>query len=518
MNYVCITVRWLDDRYHGQRADGEPEWPPSPLRLFQAMVAGVARHRHVVETRRDGLDWLQERQEPPNIVAPKAQPGQVFTRFVPNNDSDKQFDRQNRLTAKIVSPMLFLERSPIYYLWPLSEPIADRVRDYVRWLDEAARSIVALGWGVDMAVGRASIVSDEQAGALSGEHWSPIRETVGTGLRVPVKGTLDDLVHRHEMFLHRLGTNGFSTLTEPPPLSIYKTVEYRRAIDPTRRPIAAFSLLRLDASGFQAFDTVRRGLTVAGMTRHAAKLAGSRAGWPEPKINSFVLGHGEASGAIHTTVGAKRFAYLPLPSIENRGDGRARVVGSVRRVMLTAFADECETEIGFARRVLSGQELVDENEERPVAVLSLLPANEKVVRHYVQPAAAWATVTPVVLPGYDDPAHYRRRLKNGSDAEEQKRLLDHLSDRIDGLLRKAIVQAGFTQVLADHAELEWRKVGFWSGTDLADRYGVPDHLKRFPRYHVRIRWRDAQKNPVLIPGPICLGGGRFYGLGLFAAI
>ena len=124
----------------------------------------------------------------------------------------------------------------------------------------------------------------------------------------------------------------------------------------------------------------------------------------------------------------------------------------------------------------------------------------------------------MVLPGYDDPAHYRRRLKNGSDAEGQKRLLDRLSERIDGLLRKAIVQAGFSQVLADHAELEWRKVGFWPGTDLADRYGVPDHLKRFPRYHFRIYWRDAQDRPIPVAGPVCLGGGRFYGLGLFAAM
>ncbi|MGO9615373.1 MAG: hypothetical protein ACLP6W_03100 [Bryobacteraceae bacterium] len=30
--------------------------------------------------------------------------------------------------------------------------------------------------------------------------------------------------------------------------------------------------------------------------------------------------------------------------------------------------------------------------------------------------------------------------------------------------------------------------------------------------------RDANGNPIQIPGPICLGGGRFYGVGLFAAI
>lgn len=102
--------------------------------------------------------------------------------------------------------------------------------------------------------------------------------------------------------------------------------------------------------------------------------------------------------------------------------------------------------------------------------------------------------------------------------EEQRDLLERLEGRIDGLIRKAITQAGFAQTLADHAELEWRKVGFWPGADLAERYGVPDHLKRFPRLHVMIRWRDAQGNAIPIAGPVCIGGGRFYGLGLFAAV
>jgi CRISPR-associated protein Csb2 len=95
--------------------------------------------------------------------------------------------------------------------------------------------------------------------------------------------------------------------------------------------------------------------------------------------------------------------------------------------------------------------------------------------------------------------------------------LARLDSRVDGLLRKAIVQAGFSNTLAHHAGLEWRRSGFWPGADLADRYGVPDHLRRFPRLHVKLQWRDADKRPVQIPGPICLGSGRFYGVGLFAA-
>src|SRR5437762_10248282 len=44
MTHLLLTVRWLDGRYHGLLSrDGPPEWPPSPFRLFQALVSGVAR-------------------------------------------------------------------------------------------------------------------------------------------------------------------------------------------------------------------------------------------------------------------------------------------------------------------------------------------------------------------------------------------------------------------------------------------------------------------------------------------
>ncbi len=523
MKYLCITVRWLDTRYHGQNADGSAEWPPSPLRLFQAMLAGVGRHISNIDEECAMFRWLKKRQAPPIIVAPPVQAGQIFTRFVPNNDSDKHLDRQKRLTAKTISPMLFLNSSNIYYLWPLTDLLTDPENDLAP-LIKAARSITSLGWGVDMAVGDGSIMTEEQLTALPGERWLP-SEPSSDGLRVPVEGTLDDLIKRHKGFLRRMEGNVF---TPPPPLTVFKKVHYRRAFDPPHRQIAAFSLLKSDTSGFRSFDTVRKALTVAGMTRHAAACAAKRAHWSKDVLNKFILGHGNSLNiGPHVSVGNRRFAYLPLPSIEARGDGLAPVVGNVRRVMLTVFDDGYQDEIEWARRMLSGQSLEpeqgnhdasSEQQSNPVAILSLLPSSDPVVKSYVSQSAMWATVTPVVLPGYDDPAHYRRRLKSGTDSEEQKRLLIQLNNRIAVLLRKSIVQAGFSKLLADNAAIEWRKVGFWRGVDLADRYGVPDHLKRFPRYHVKILWRDEFQQPVHIKGPICIGGGRFYGLGLFAAL
>ena len=39
-----LTVRFLDPApaFHGRGDGGDPEWPPSPLRLFQALVCAAA--------------------------------------------------------------------------------------------------------------------------------------------------------------------------------------------------------------------------------------------------------------------------------------------------------------------------------------------------------------------------------------------------------------------------------------------------------------------------------------------
>jgi CRISPR-associated protein Csb2 len=537
--HFCISIRLLNRAFHGRRDRRIPEWPPSPLRLYQSLVAAAARKGGggLEDSTRSALIWLERKTTSPTIIAPYAVSNTTDGRpcgyllSVPNNVMDivgRAWSRGNvsgsgdadpatHRTMKSVRPTYLVDGDTVHFLYPLSAAPTEEDQRSIAIVSDIARSIVALGWGIDIAVGHAEVLSGEQTAALPGARWMPGREGVEGGLRVPVFGTLDGLIERRARFLKRVRSDGTFDPTPPLPESAYRTIEYHRSTDPPRRPIAAFSLLKPDASGFRPFDTARNGLTLTGMLRHAAKRAAQQAGWADSKINAFVLGHRGEKGVERVPVGPKRFAYLPLPSIEGRGEDKARVVGSIRRVMLAAFDDGCEREINWARRALSGQELVNEDGGHSIALLSLLPTSEKIVRCYLEPAAMWATVTPVVLPGYDDPAHYRRRLKSSVGAEEQKRLLERLSDRMDSLLRKAIVQAGFSQELATHAELEWLNVGFWPGTDLAHRYGVPDHLRRFPRVHVRLHWRDAQKRPVPIPGPVCLGGGRFYGLGLFAA-
>jgi CRISPR-associated protein Csb2 len=177
-------------------------------------------------------------------------------------------------------------------------------------------------------------------------------------------------------------------------------------------------------------------------------------------------------------------------------------------------------------RALAGQELAGLGISGPAATLRLVDRPVEQLRDdsnlgpYVNESVVWSTVTPVLLPGFDDPDGIRKRLRKRealSDAATQKRLLEQLDQRIERLIRKAFRQAGLPRELADHAEVEHRKVGFRAGVDLADRYKPPRNLKHWPRYHVRVRWRDANGNEVPIPGPLAVGAGRHRGLGVFAA-
>src|SRR3990170_4346649 len=79
--HLNLTVRFLTDRYHGS------DWPPSPARLFQALVAGAKTGSYSREWGADqqsALEWL-EGLGPPNIFSRPYQTGRAYTLFVPNN-------------------------------------------------------------------------------------------------------------------------------------------------------------------------------------------------------------------------------------------------------------------------------------------------------------------------------------------------------------------------------------------------------------------------------------------------
>lgn len=406
----------------------------------------------------------------------------------------------------------------MHYVWPLADAAAG-FPEHREVLSDAVRSITHVGWGVDLVVADVSVLDEGAARSLKGERWQPCTDGVGTPLRTPLLGTLDDLNYRHQAFLARVTADG--GLVPVPPLTVFGITEYSSDSQAPKAPQAVFVLRKADDSGFRAYNLARRGLHVAGMFRHAASKQEvvRSVGWSDEDARRIVLGHGETPGSEHKPVEGGRVAFLPLPSIEMR-EGSQRVVGSIRRVLMTARGNLPPQEFRRFTQRLDGQELTDEKSPEAAVLIFRHNENDGAIRPYFEKSATWATVTPVILPGYDDPRKLRRRLDN-TDAPlsvaEKAETLRKLDARIEHLLRKAIVQSGFSEAMARCAALDWRSTGYWPGTAHASQYAVPEQHRRYRRLHVRITWQTPDGSPLKVSGPVCIGGGKFSGFGLFAA-
>ena len=458
---LCITLRFLDPvpQFHGRGDDGDPEWPPSPLRLFQALVAASAtrwRENQFREFARPALQWLETIE--PSVVVPEASGASYgYRMYVPNNSGDLMTAAWARgdveasmarfRVEKDVRPT-HLRGEAVYFLFPLREDNCP----FFKILQAAARSVTHFGWGIDMVAGNAEILTGSQAIGLPGEVWRPVSDYSGTTLRVPKEGTLDALMEKHQNFLRRLSDNGFKPV---PPLSAFQVVSYRRATDPPQRQFAAFTLLKPDASGMRSFDTARRTRDVAGMLRSAVARVACDQGWSNERINVFV--HGKTSDGLHPANGETspdRFQYLPLPTINSK----LNRVESIRRVVISAPA-HCGKEIASVRRTLSGEELKNENGDSE-ALITILPGSDWVLQQYINSCKTWTTVTPVILPGHDD-----GNLKKA------------------GKLLKTAFAAGWLPRGNSSNGLSWNGVELFSTleVDLASRYLPPENINHRPQ-------------------------------------
>lgn len=200
MPALLVTVRFVEGRYHGR-----PEWPPSPARLFQALVAGAARGARLHEDDIRALRWL-EALAPPVIFAPPAREGAGFVNFVPNNDLDAVDGDPTRVgelrVGKTIKPRYFDADAPLHYLWAFDENPAHALAAQI---GSIAERLYQLGRGVDMAHAQAVILDDEATHRLDleGRAHYPAPTRGALPLACPTNGSLDSLMLRHEAFRHR---------------------------------------------------------------------------------------------------------------------------------------------------------------------------------------------------------------------------------------------------------------------------------------------------------------------------
>ena len=312
MTTLRITVEWLDGAYHGR------EWPPSPFRLYQAMLAGYAVHQRGNPVLKAAMRHL-ETLAPPTITAPLTDTQSPVTACVPNNDGDRVLALlaagkpagARALRAKSVTLRTRHARrfdGVVTYDWPATPATAE----HIAAIATIAACISALGLGIDVAVAHATLFA--QPGAARGVRYAP-SPTARRTLNVPYRGAFEDLEVRYRALRTRMDSNTLAPVWEPAP----RPIGYECELDLPGLRCAGFALRSLDDTSLAVEGT--RAMDVAAMVRHALGCVARRARLGETTIAE-LMGHGN---------GDKRIWVQPLPNAGHRhADGR------IRRVMLTA--------------------------------------------------------------------------------------------------------------------------------------------------------------------------------------
>ena len=326
MPRLLISVRFHEGRYHGSG-----EWPPSPARLFQALVAGAARGENLPGPPAEAFNGSKaSRHLKSRLLRPMT--GRAFKNFVPNNDLDAVGGDPARISeiraAKIIRPRFFDAAVPLLYAWTF-EPGADAAR-HAKMICEIASTLYQLGRGVDMAWAQSEVLAEREAVARLRDHgailWRPNQGGSGEVLSCPHSGSLASLTARFKKMRERFTTvakgKKSSQLFSQAPKPSFRQIPYDSP--------SVFLLFDVKKAGSFAAEPIE---TIVAFTEKIRNQAAERLkqGLPDRAtlIDRVFIGR-DATEADK----ARRIRITPLPSI-----GHAQTERSVRRVLVTVPPD-----------------------------------------------------------------------------------------------------------------------------------------------------------------------------------
>ena len=471
--YLLLSIRFLDDRYHGLTDSGDrPEWPPSPFRVFQALIAGNARGPTIAESLRHALHWI-ESLEPPDIFTPQTQAGRALLTYVLNNVGARS------RAPKTILPTLLNGDRLVQYAWKFDASDADSVK-YAETIKDAAQHINALGWGIDLAVGNGDIVEGLPPLTEHRVHYQPanVDFSWGLDLRVPRRESLLSLERTYADFLKRYESPGFTKLESAG--AIYDLCRY---VVGASRPNVAFRFVNADGDAVSVRHQMITPLV--GLVRGLANHSDVVASLGQDVIDREIKGHPRESTS-------ERVSILPLPTIRN---GPINDGGRIRRLMLAQPYESNGMLCARLGRLFDGQELTAFSEDNrfPTIFLERIARRDPVLPFYTGVSRIWTSVTPVLLPGYDDRREHR--------GDHQKRLA-----RAEQLAHKALKQAGIDIPVC----VELSRVPYWTGSQHVQSYSPREKLSHYPRWHMMLTFERP------LAGPLAIGAGRHCGFGVFA--
>ncbi|MES0875271.1 type I-G CRISPR-associated protein Csb2 [Sinimarinibacterium thermocellulolyticum] len=510
---LAIRVQFLAG-YSGR------EWPPSPARLFKALVAS-ARSGWAQSNRKaidDSLRVLEqqgriENTKLPEIVTPHAKQRPARQRrFIPNNSknwpSERKFNpvkgidldeeplagwevgwdgKAERHVADIEMP------HTVWYWWP------DVDASHVPIIRDVARRVPSVGKGEDLAILDATDAKPPD-GAV---RWQPA--STGASLEVPEAGCLDvcDALFardRNELPLSAAGVRAVTYASDT------------RAAD---RDVPTF-VLGLWRNGKRCSWDARLLRQVVGPVRHLldevrAEVVDMLARGPsdrpamEALVRRVLVGHDESD----KPVSEPHLAVLPLPSVLGPyPDGR------VRRIALADFGGGDDPTrraiVEMAQVLLHGRELRDNG--RGTGVILDTEPDGQWLRAITKRSRTWVTVTPLVQQAkeltrdeWKRLIEARRNVKNEPAKAAAREL--HLQKRRRELVERSVRQA----IAGREASIESIEVvagGPLAGVHIAKHYRANGYLGETPKLHVRVTFDRP------VAGPIAIGRGRHVGFGV----
>lgn len=497
---LAIRVQFLAG-YSGR------EWPPSPARLFKALVSSArAGWAHSNRTAIDEslrvleLQGWSDGTRLPEIVAPRATmrpPRQ--RRFVPNNSRNWPPERKLNPEKGIdlePEPMVGWDiESPhtVWYWWPNVES------PHVPVLREVSRRVVSVGKGEDLAVLDAS---DEEP-PRNAVRWQPAAS--GASMEVPEAGCLDVCDAAFARDANDL----------PLPAAGVRSVPYASDIADRAQEVPTF-VLGLWRNGRRCSWDARLLRQVVGPVRHLldeirgevvdllARSSSDRKRLEE-LVRRVLVGHDESDKPIVEP----HLAVLPIPSVLGPyPDGR------VRRVALADFGggdDPCRRAIvEVAQVLLHGLELCDNGRNTGI-VLDTEPDSQW-LRSITKRSRTWATVTPLVQAAKELTGAEWKRLvdaRHGAAHDPAKAAARELQLR---KRRLELIERSVEQAIAGQnariESLEFGSGGPMSGVHIATQYRANGYLGETPKLHVRVTFDKP------LSGPIAIGRGRHAGFGV----
>lgn len=526
---LAIEVELLTGRYaataHNDR--GRAEWPPHPARFFSALVAALHDHEDPDPAERAALLWLEQQGAPALLVDRESEVGrrQVPDVYVPVNDvtlgADEAIrDAENRLAkatvpaaekkakaalenarrvalapteqpsgkalataAKLLPerrtrqvrtfPVVLPETPTFAFVWPAAEPGA-----YRSALDQLCARVTRLGHSSSLV--RCCIVErDIMATLVPGDEGDTVLRVVGSGQLV----RLEEAFHRHEGWRSRV-------LSARP----QRYASASSALEPSRPAESVFSddwILFERVGGARPVSS--RATDLARALRAALiEIHGSE------DLPEALSGHGKRGPTSMPHV-----AFVPLPFVGNEhADGALmgcalvlpRDLARQDREVLLRLVAKWEKERSDRRGTLTiaGGTLRSFAVRRVdvSAKIALDPAR------WCRSATRFITATPVALdrnPG---------NLRSNIDRTAHKASLEAQECISDACLRVVGIRPSSVEV-----SLAPLLPGAQHVRDFLPWPGRPDRPPRV-RVHADIRFDGP------VRGPLLLGAGRFFGLGL----